>query len=201
MDIQNGIYREMYYPLSVGGVRFMTVDKTWHETPDIWDIIIAHPPCTYLTVAGNRYFDVDKYGIKAYGRFMDRLDGIRFFMEFTCCNARRIAIENPIGIMSSVYRKPDQIIQPYEFGHPVSKATCLWLKNLPKLEPTNIVDKGETDKYGYSIGGPMRYATDNNGKIIPWNDPRTAVIRSKTFPGIARAMALQWAGENKEENG
>jgi len=123
---------------------------------------------------------------------MDRIDGIKFFMEFTCCNARRVAIENPVGIMSSVYRKPDQIIQPYQFGHPISKQTCLWLRGLPKLEPTKIVEPNETDAYGFSIDGAMRYARDENGKIISWNDPRTARERSKTFPGIARAMAEQW---------
>lgn len=123
---------------------------------------------------------------------MDRINGIAFFMEFVCCNAKRIAIENPIGIMSSVYRKPDQIIQPYEYGHPVSKATCLWLRGLDPLRPTNIVEKPEYDEHGFSINGVMRYAKDENGKAIPWNDPRTARERSKTFPGIARAMAEQW---------
>lgn len=132
---------------------------------------------------------------------MDRVDGIRFFMEFTCCNAKRVAIENPIGIMSSVYRKPDQIIQPYEFGHPVRKSTCLWLRNLPKLQPTNIVDPGEFDEYGFSIDGAMRYAKDENGKIIPWNDPRTAKERSKTFPGIAKAMAEQCGYRRRTRTG
>ena len=102
-----------------------------------------------------------------------------------------IAIENPIGYMNTHYRKPDQIIQPYEYGHPVRKATCLWLKGLPKLSPTNIVKTTE-DKHGFSYGSALRYATDENGKIISWNDPRTAKARSKTFPGIARAMAEQW---------
>ncbi len=103
----------------------------------------------------------------------------------------RIAVENPIGIMSSVYRKPDQIIQPYEFGHPVRKSTCLWLKGLPLLTPTDIVST-EEDAHGFSIGGALRYAIDENGKAIAWNDPRTAKARSKTFPGIAKAMAEQW---------
>lgn len=178
--------------IRMGGVRFQTVDGAWHEAPEQWDLIIAHPPCTYLTVSGNRHFVEDRYGAKAIGRYMDRLDSIKFFMEFTCCNAKRVAIENPIGIMSSVYRKPDQIIQPYEYGHPIRKATCLWLRNLPKLQPTNIVEQGEYDEYGFSIGGALRYATDENGKILSWNDPRTAKERSKTFHGIAVAMAEQW---------
>jgi len=171
---------------------FQTLDGKQHQTPEQWDIVIAHPPCTYLTVSGNRHFVAERYGAKAYGRYMDRLDGIKFFMEFVCCNAKSVAIENPIGIMSGVYRKPDQIIQPYEFGHPVRKATCLWLRNLPKLQATNIVEQGSYDEYGFSIDGPLRYATDEDGKILSWNDPRTAKERSKTFPGIAKAMAEQW---------
>lgn len=113
-------------------------------------------------------------------------------MQMALANCGKIAVENPIGIMSSVYRKPDQIIQPYQFGHHVRKATCLWLKGLPPLVPTNVVDPGELDKYGFTVGGAMQMARDENGKIIPWNDPRTAKIRSKTFPGIAKAMADQW---------
>lgn len=175
-----------------GGVRFQTLDGDWHTAPAEWDLIIAHPPCTYLTVSGNKYFLEDRYGAKAQGRYMDRLDGIRFFMEFVCCNAKRIAIENPVGVMSSVYRKPDQIIQPYEYGHNARKATCLWLRNLPLLSPTEVVDPGYIDENGCSLGASALYAVDENGKILAWNDPRTAKIRSKTFPGIAKAMADQW---------
>ena len=109
-----------------------------------------------------------------------------------------VAIENPIGYMNTHYRKPDQIIQPYEYGHPVRKATCLWLKGLPRLTPTNIVATKE-DEHGFSIGGALRFALDDNGKIISWNDPRTAKIRSKTFPGIARAMAEQWGTEKQDQ--
>lgn len=178
--------------IRMGGARFMTADNEWHAAPDEWDLIIAHPPCTYLTVSGNRYFSEKAYGSRANARYMDRLDGIRFFMEFVCCNAKKTAIENPIGIMSSVYRKPDQIIQPYQFGHPVSKATCLWLNGVPELKPTNIVEPNQTDEHGFSVGGALRYARDESGKIMAWNDPRTAKERSKTFPGIAKAMAEQW---------
>ena len=111
-------------------------------------------------------------------------------MQMALAHCDRVAVENPIGIMSTCYRKPDQIIQPYDFGHPVRKATCLWLSGLPKLTPTEKVGS-EYDQYGFSIGGALRYATDEDGKIISWNDPRTAKIRSKTFPGIAKAMAEQ----------
>ena len=94
--------------------------------------------------------------------------------------------------MSGVYRKPDQIIQPYEYGHNARKATCLWLRNLPLLVSTDVVDPGVIDRTGHSLGAASMYALDENGKILSWNDPRTAKIRSKTFPGIAKAMADQW---------
>ena len=115
-------------------------------------------------------------------------------MEFVNADCDRIAIENPVGVINTRYRKADQIIHPYYFGHPVSKKTCLWLKNLPLLEPTEIVEyenihsKGRTG--GYS--GPSWYVTDENGKILSWKDPRTAKARSKTYSGIAKAMADQW---------
>ena len=152
---------------------------------DKWDLIIAHPPCTDLAVSGARWFPEKQ-------KDMRQQKAVAFFMQMICANCDRIAVENPIGIMSTVYRKPDQIIQPYQFGHRVRKSTCLWLKGLPPLEPTDIVDPGELDEHGFTIGGAMQMARDENGKIISWNDPRTAKIRSKTFPGIARAMSEQW---------
>lgn len=157
-----------------GGVNFQTVDGQWHKTPEQWDLVIAHPPCTYLTVSGNKHFSEEKFGAKALGRYMDRIDGIKFFMEFTCCNAKRVAIENPIGIMSSVYRKPDQIIQPWQFGHGETKATCLWLTNLPPLIPTDIVEGREQRVF----------------KMPP--SPERSKLRSKTYSGIASAMSIQW---------
>jgi hypothetical protein len=173
---------------------FITQDGTLHTHTHTWDLMIAHPPCTYLTVSGNSWFNVEKYGDKARKRYKDRYEAIVFFMQFALANIPKIAVENPIGIMNTAYRKADQIIQPYEYGHHARKATCLWLKNLPKLIPTDIVDMGEIDKHGCSVGASATYARDENGKIIPWNDPRTAKIRSKTFPGIAKAMAEQWGG-------
>lgn len=157
-----------------------------------WDLLIAHPPCTYLAVTGNRWFNKEKYGEKAVRRWALREEAAAFFMAFANADVCKIAIENPVGYMSTYYRKPDCIIQPYEFGDHARKKTCLWLKNLPVLKPTNIVSAGEFTPDGYSIGASANYARDENGKIIPWNDPRTAKIRSKTFPGIAKAMAEQW---------
>ena len=167
----------------------------WHLQQDVipllaepWDMIIAFPPCTDLAVSGARHFAKKR----ADGR---QQRSIEFFMRFVNVDCPKVAIENPIGIMSSHYRKPDQIIQPYQFGEHARKSTCLWLKGLPKLIPTDIVDPGEIVRGGFSVGASLNYARDENGKIIPWNDPRTAKIRSKTFPGIARAMAEQWAGK------
>lgn len=177
----------------------------WHLQQDVipllkekWDMIIAFPPCTYLTVAGNRWFNVEKYGEKALQRHRDREAAINFFLAFANADCPRIAIENPVGIMSSVWRKPNQVIQPYQYGHNARKGTCLWLKGLPELQPTNIVDPGEIRPGGYSVGAGADWVRDENGKILRWNDPRTALIRSKTYPGIAKAMAEQWAGQAED---
>lgn len=165
----------------------MTQDGHRHSIEGTWDLVIAHPPCTYLTVTGNRWFDAQKYVTKSSARYMDRVDAIKFFMEFVVCNAKRVAIENPIGIMSNVYRKPDQIIQPYMFGEPFEKKTCLWLKELPLLQATGEVE-------------PPKRAEFASGKTMPqwyadlWHLPKEerSRARSKTFEGIARAMADQW---------
>lgn len=104
-----------------------------------------------------------------------------------------IAVENPIGIMSTAYKKPTQIIQPYQYGEPVRKATCLWLKGLPSLRPTNIVEPSiVSTKNGATFSGPLLMARDDNGKILSWKDPRTAIERSKTPIGVAQAFAAQW---------
>lgn len=182
-------------PLLNGKCKFRTVDGTKHRIDTRWDMIIAHPPCTYLTVAGNRWFDVQKYGQKALNRIESRKKAIEFFMKFVNADCEKTAIENPVGIISSRYRKPDQIIQPWMFGDEARKATCLWLKGLPKLQPTKIVSCGEIGKYGMSMEAGAFHAVDENGKILAWNAPRTARIRSKTFTGIAKAMAEQWGGE------
>lgn len=171
-----------------------TMDGMLHEIGK-WDLLIAHPPCTYLTVSGNRWFNVERYGDAALNRLANRHEAVNFFMEFALSDIPKIAIENPVGHMSTAWRKPDQIIQPYEFGHHARKKTCLWLKGLPPLLPTNIVDAGDILPGGYSVGASADSAKDSTGKILRWNDPRTAKARSKTFPGIAKAMAEQWGGD------
>ena len=181
-------------PLLNGHCSFWTVDGIEHRIDGKWDMIIAFPPCTFLTVTGNRWFSVERYGDKAIRRYKDREQSVKFFMRFVNADCDKIAIENPVGIMSTEYRKPDQIIQPWMFGDSARKKTCLWIKGLPRLKATKIVSCGEIGKYGMSMGAGAFYAVDENGKILTWNDPKTAKIRSKTFPGIAKAMAEQWGG-------
>lgn len=175
-------------PMINGRCTFTTMDGKLHRIDDTWDLLIAHPPCTDLAVSGARWFAKKR----SDGR---QQKSIEFFMKFANAKCKHIAIENPICIMSSIWRKPDQIIQPYQFGHHARKSTCLWLKQLPLLTPTDIVDPGKIVGKGFSVGASLDCARDENGKIIPWNDPRTAKARSKTFPGIAAAMADQWGGD------
>lgn len=169
----------------------------WHLKQDVipllnedWDLVIAHPPCTFLTVTGNRWFNVKRYGDKAIKRQKDREEAVAFFMKFANAKCGKIAIENPIGYMSTAYKKPTQIIHPYMFGDPARKATCLWLKGLPKLTPTDIV---EPVIIHYQNGN----GTDNPWHMETMNLPpkERAKARSKTFPGIAKAMAEQWGGK------
>jgi len=171
-----------------GYTNFYTQDGEIHDevSAGTWDLIIAHPPCTFLTCTGNRWFK-EEYGMKASIRKESRKAAIDFFMEFTKVNCKAMAIENPVGCMSTHYRKPDQIIQPYQFGDPYRKTTCLWLKNLPKLEPTKIV---EPEIYYYEAkNGRIKSDSKWRMKVKEWN---RSEIRSRTFPGIAKAMAEQW---------
>lgn len=173
-------------------IEFITMDGKPHFIQK-WDLIIAHPPCTYLTVSGNRWFNVERYGEKAEERKKERKKAAAFFLEFVNADCDHIAIENPIGYMNTHYREADEIIQPYEFGHPVRKATCLWLKNLPILKPTEMVKPELLKSGGKYYSGAALYVRDENGKILSYSDPRTAKERSKTFPGIAQAIAQQWS--------
>lgn len=169
-----------------------------------WDMIIAFPPCTHLAVSGAEWFEEKRKD----GR---QRDAIEFFCQFLYADCEKIAVENPVNIISGEYVrkwfpdladkyhlpiKPTQHIQPYYFGNEARKNTCLWLKGLPKLKPTKIVSMGTIMPGGESLEAGAYYCRDENGKILSWNDPRTAIIRSKTFPGVAKAMAEQWAGDN-----
>lgn len=173
-------------PLLNGDCEFRTQNGMNHIQQGKWDMIIAFPPCTYLCVTGNRWFDVVRYGDKAKQRYVDRYKAIVFFMQFALADSERIVIENPVGIMSTAYRKPDQIIQPYYFGDPESKKTCLWTKNVPLLKPTKIVKP-----YVYICkSGSAEPLWHINSLNLPAEE--RAKNRSKTFPGIAKAMAEQW---------
>ena len=150
---------------------------------DGWDLMIAHPPCTHLAVSGARHFAKKR----ADGR---QQQGIDFFLKLADCNIPRYAIENPIGIMSSVYRKPEQIIQPWQYGHDTTKATCLWLKGLPLLKPTNIVDKGGV---WVAKSGKRMSQWFYESSLLPPKEREK--MRNTTFKGIADAMAQQWGNE------
>lgn len=179
----------------------------WHLQQDVtnllkekWDMIIAFPPCTHLAVSGARHFEKKRLD----GR---QRDAILFFLQFLNADCDKIAVENPVNIIGGDYmvkhfpeivgkfgnQKPTQYIQPYEYGDEASKKTALWIKGLPLLKPTNIVNKGdEIITGGKKFQKWIAWFKDENGKTIAWNDPRTAILRSKTFPGIAKAMAEQW---------
>lgn len=187
-----------------GGHDAMSCDLLPNETPgphyqgsvmdildDGWDLMIAHPPCTYLTLTGNKWFKPE-FAERFPTRHKDREDAIEFFMALANAPIPKIAIENPIGVMSSRYCKPSQIIQPWQYGHETTKATCLWLKGLPNLVPTNIVSKGEVviSKSGNRMSR-WYYETSK----LPLKGGIRAKARSVTFQGIADAMATQWGGE------
>lgn len=140
-----------------------------------WDLMVAHPPCTHLAVSGARWFK---------DKVEEQKEALNFVQLLMDAPIPRICIENPVSIISSHIRKPDQIIQPWMFGHEATKTTCLWLKNLPPLTPTNIVDKGK------------RHVTKSGKSLPEWYNlppsPDRWKLRSKTFEGIAQAMAQQW---------
>lgn len=150
-----------------------------------WDLMIGHPECTRLTVAANKYYKPE-YAVRFPTIHEDREKAVLFFMKLINANIEKIAIENPIGIMSSRYKKPSQIIQPYQFGHTERKGTCLWLKNLPLLESTELV----TPDIIYHKSGRTDSKLHFETLKLPKEERRKA--RSKTFQGIADAMAAQW---------
>lgn len=165
----------------------------WHIKSDVldvinhgWDCMIAFPPCTDLAMSGAKHFEHKRND----GR---QQKSIEFFLALVNAPVNHIAIENPIGVMSTYYRKPDQIVNPFDFGDPARKPTCLWLKNLPKLKASNL---GDAPLFGSSLD-MGEFHTTKSGKVLPkwYNLPPSenrAKIRSKTFPGIAKNMAYQW---------
>ena len=182
-------------PILGGRCNVVTMDGTKHTIPDRWDLLIAHPPCTYLSNVATRHFSLRcTPAEKVMARWEERARGAIFFMYFALADCPRICVENPVGFMNSNYRKPDQIIHPYMFAESeedreqyVTKATCLWLKGLPLLKTNGLPRPDNAVIYG-------RY---RSGKKKTWEDrfSRSGKVRSKTFPGIARAMAEQWGGD------
>lgn len=184
----------------------------WHIQGDVfeiidqgWDLMIAHPPCTFLSASGAAwYYHPDDKHLPTSerrphpnypNREIERQDAIEFVLKLANANIPRIAIENPIGSLSTVWRKPDQIIQPWMFGDKASKSTCLWLKNLPLIQPTDVVDKGEffewvDGKSGKVKRQPMWYYKALSEAKTP---AQRRTLRSKTFQGMAKAIANQWS--------
>ena len=164
----------------LNGGAFRTMDGTFHEVKK-WDLLIAHPPCTYISNAGVRFLYPGGKGILNEERLRKGIEATHFFLRFLYADCEKIAVENPIP--STVYCLPKytQIIQPWMFGHPVQKKTCLWLKGLPNLQPTEICEERQSSKIAgnwFNHGGKERQRN-----------------RAKTFPGIAEAMANQWGEE------
>ena len=164
-----------------------------------WDLMIAHPPCTFLAVSGARwYYHPDDKMLpteqrRPHPRFLnrakDRDEALDFFMKLCEAPIDKIAVENPVGIVSTKYRKPNQTIHPWMFGDEASKATCLWLKNLPLIEPTNIVGKGERVYLSSGKSLPKWYS---DALTQSKSSAERRTLRSKTFKGMAEAMAKQW---------
>lgn len=167
-----------------GNCEFTTQDGIAHKIDTKWDLIIAHPPCTRLCVTGQRWL---YFGDKNYReqKAQEQKEAIEFFMKFTNIGCDRVAIENPVGIMSKLYRIPNQIYNPYDFkGETDSKKTCLWLKGLPRLIPNQVLPKAKRTN---SI-----WTSHFDGKYVAWGTEECARMRSKTPIGVAKAMAEQW---------
>lgn len=175
-----------------GGQMFKTEDGSTHNI-DKWDLIIAHPPCTYLSNAATRSHSLKGATIEQINaRTAKRIQAQEFFMKFANVDCDKVAIENPVGVMNTVYRKPDQIIEPYQFAESeedtenyVTKRTCLWLKGLKPLQGNSLDKPNNAERFGRHPSGKARC----------WEEMvkgDRATVRSKTFPGIARAMAEQW---------
>ena len=168
----------------IRGGTITTCDGLRHDIGK-WDLLIAHPPCTYLTLAGNKWFKPE-FADRFPDRQKQRKEAVDFFMDIANADCEKIAIENPVGVMSSQWRKPDQYIEPYMFGDPEKKKTGLWLKGLPLLKPTNIVE-------------PVIIRCKSGANEPRWHmetmhlpKEKRSRVRSQTFIGIAHAMADQW---------
>ena len=194
LEILNPTFFKDYAGFVERGIQFDTMDGERHVF-DKWDLIVAHPPCTYLTNVATRQHSIKCTPLeKINSRTVKRIKSMDFFMQFVNADCDRIAIENPVGVMNTCYRKPDQIISPYMFAESindtenyVTKATCLWLKGLPPLVTNSLPKPNNKEPFGVLP----------SGKAKTWEDSvcrsgGAEKIRSKTFWGIARAIAEQW---------
>ena len=171
----------------------------WHFKQDVfevikqgWDMMIAHPPCTFLAVSGARWL-YNKDGSKNIERWENQAEALDFVQKLMDAPINKIAIENPISVISSQIRKPDQIVHPYHFGDKASKSTCLWLKNLPPLTATNMVSKGEFFEWVDKKGKKKRQAQWYMDALKKAKTPeQRRTLRSKTFEGMAKAITEQW---------
>ena len=168
-----------------GHCSFNTSDGKLHYISSSWDLVICHPPCTYLSYCGNRHFNIDKYGDKAIKRIAAREDAFDFAMRLYNCNSPHLAMENPVGYINTKFRKADQVINPFDFGDNYRKKTCLWLRDLPLLIPD------------YQIPPPEPEYIRSDGSKVYWVEAVGGIkdhskVRSKTFPNVARAMAYQF---------
>ena len=174
----------------------------WHYQQDVfeviekgWDMMIAHPPCTFLAVSGARWL-YNKDGSKNEQRYKDQAEALDFVQKLMDAPIDKIAIENPISVISSKIKKPNQIVQPWMFGDKAQKSTCLWLKNLPNLEATDIVEKGEFIEFTSKKGVKKRQAKWYFDALKTAKTPaERRTLRSKTFKGMAEAMAEQWTNK------
>lgn len=189
-------------PIIDGMCEFTTMDDAVHRIDGKWDLLIAHPPCTHLAVSGACRFAAKRED----GR---QREGLEFFLRLLFADCDRVCVENPVNIVSGKYVlkwfpdvaekyslpiKPTQTIQPYEYGHPESKKTCLWLRGLSPLKPTKVLQLPECGYWANQTpDGQNKLIVD--GRWIGYNDPRTPKYRSKTYQGIAEAMAAQWGDE------
>lgn len=189
-------------PLINGSCKFTTMDGAAHEVCGKWDLLIAHPPCTYLSGVTTRHLSLRVTPAeKVVDRMWKLAEAAVFFMHFALADCEKIAVENPSGFMTRLWRKPDQTIQPYFFAKSTTdienyqkKRTCLWLKGLNPLQRTSTLPPPQP--YGYTKTGKAINFEEAHGKIPGLEcNPNSAKARSKTFPGIAAAMADQWAGE------
>lgn len=190
----SGMHREWHIvhdvlPLLNGKCEFVTADGERHGITGRWDMILAFPPCTKTTNAGARHLWA--HGELNVPRYYEGLCGKALFMAIWACECEKIAIENPTPSKIFDYPKPSQAIQPYQFGHNATKRTCLWLKNLPLLQPQNEVERPVYREFVQKNGKVRRTCWEMEH---PGNKEQ-ARNRSKTFPGIAKAMAEQWAGK------